>query len=77
MQLTEKESNILERLDELFYSGQISNDAVVSIMKQCEKQLQLKRVSEYARTKNISTQGARKFRAPINICGYAMIIDND
>lgn len=77
MQLTEKEQLITERLEELFYSGKISNSGLVSIMKLCEELLALKKVSDYAKVNGISPQEARKFRDTIKVCGYTLIIDNE
>ena len=76
-QLSEKERLIKQRLEELFYSDEISNNGLVSIMKLCEELLALKRVSTYAKQNKISTQGARKFRNTIKVCGYTLVIDND
>lgn len=76
MQLTEKDKYIVARIEELFYKGEISNTCLIALLKQAEELLRLRRVSEYAKEHKISTQGARKFRNPISICGYAVIPDN-
>jgi hypothetical protein len=77
IQMTEREINIINRIEEIIHTEGASNDFLVSILKLSEQYLNLKRVSEMAEIKGHTTQWVRKSDKVITICGYQLIPNND
>lgn len=75
--MTQKEQNIINRIEEIILTEGVSNEFLVSTLKLCAFYLQLERVSETAKKENKTTQGIRKFRNIVKICGYQLTINND
>lgn len=74
--MTQKEQNIINRIEEIITKEGISNEFLVSLLKLSEQYLQLERVSETAKREDKTTQGIRKFRNIVKICGYQLTINN-
>lgn len=60
-----------------YEAGKLDNDSLVQLIELSAKYLNLKTISKYAKSNNMSYNGAKKFRKSINIAGVKMIIDND
>ena len=60
-----------------YEAGELDDDSLVQIIELSAKYLNLKTISKYAKSNNMSYNGAKKFRKSINIAGVKMIIDND
>ena len=76
VQMTEYETDIINKIGQLVQKGKLSNDFLVSNLKLSVDLLNLKRVSKYAKEEGKSTQGLRGDKNIIKICGYQLIIDN-
>ena len=75
--MTEYEIKIIEKLQESVIDGRLSNECLVQIIEQCGSFLNLKTISNYAKTNQISYNGAKKFRENIDLFGVKFILDND
>lgn len=74
--MTDYEQKIYNRIGQLIQNGKLSNDFLVSNLKLSVDYLNLKRVSDYSKENDKSTQGLRGNKNIIKICGYQLIIDN-
>ena len=68
---------IENKISEMFESGQINNTDLVQIIEHCGAYLNLKTISDYAKTNGISYNGAKKCRQNIKIFNTKYIIDNE
>lgn len=75
--MTEYEIKSIEKLQESVIDGRLSNECLVQIIEQCGSFLNLKTISNYAKTNQISYNGAKKFRENIDLFGVKFILDND
>ena len=77
--MTDYERKILTQIGTLYQEGKLTDEFMVSNMKQCEEYLNLKSISEYAKSIGKTSQGVRMYRKKniIKICNFQMIIDND
>ena len=75
--MTQKEQNIINRIEEIITTDGVSNEFLVSLLKLSCEYLVLERVSETAKRENKTTQGIRKFRNIVKICGYQLTINNE
>lgn len=57
--------------------NRLSNDDLVQIIEQCGGYLNLKTVTDYAKAKDMSYNGVKKFRQVRKIFGVKFVIDND
>ncbi len=57
-------------------NNMLSNDDLVQIIEQCGLFLNLKTIADYAKSNNISYNGAKNFRQKVNIFNVNFIIDN-
>lgn len=79
MQLTEYETNSLQRLGESIYNGRWSNEALVQLIELAGCYLNLMTVADYAKQNNMEYQGAKKDtqnRRNIVIFNTKYIVDN-
>lgn len=79
MQLTDYETNSLQRLGESIYNGRWSNDGLVELIELAGSAMNLMPVSEYSKANNISYQGAIKNtngRLNKKVLHTKMVIDN-
>jgi len=78
--MTEKEQNILKRIEELFINREVSNEFIVENIKLAGQYLNLQTVSDYAKTNKISYPAAMKNyngRKNIELFNVKFVIDND
>ena len=64
--------NVMKGVDQ----NMLSNEDLIDIIKTCGAYLNLCTISDYARDKNISYNGAKNFRESIDIFGVKFIVDN-
>mgnify|MGYP003502166689 FL=1 len=64
--------NIMKGVDQ----NMLSNDDLIEVIKTCGAYLNLRTISDYAKDKNISYNGAKNFREIIDIFGVKFIVDN-
>lgn len=74
--MTKKEINILNRIEELIFKGELSNDFLVQNIELSGRYLNLKTRSDYARENNKSYNGVKKCRKNICLFNVNFIIDN-
>ncbi len=60
-----------------YEAGELDDNSLVQIIELAGSYLNLKTIADYAKSNNMSYNGAKKFRKSINIAGVKMIIDND
>ena len=72
--MTKYEQNIINRIEELILEGKVSNDFLISNLKLSVSYLNLKRVSDYAKSEGKSTQGLRGSKKIIKICDYQSLL---
>lgn len=78
MKLSDYEQRAIQRFGQTVLDGQWSKHGLVSLLKVIINNfLQLKRVSNYAKQNNRTTQGLRNNPDIIKIDGIQMIIDCD
>lgn len=75
-QLTVYEESIIQRIGEGVQNGSISNTAIVQIIELTGMFLNIKTISDYAKSKGISYQAARKHKQ-VNIFNVKFIIENE
>lgn len=75
MQLTDKETNILNRLEELVFTGQISKHCMVQIIERLGAYLNLETISNCARREGKSYNGILKTRKPIKVFGVKFVTE--
>ena len=76
MQLTEKEKDILQRLEKYIYQNKVSNEFQVQIIELAGSFLNLQTISNYSRDKNLSYNGVKKCRQIIELFKIKFVIDN-
>lgn len=54
----------------------LSNDDLIDVIKTCGAYLNLRTISNYAKDKSISYNGAKNFRESVDIFGVKFIVDN-
>ncbi len=75
--MTELEQIILNKIAELVYKGKLSNDFLVQNIEQSGSFLNLKTISDYARTKKKSYNGVKNFRNIVKLFNVKYVIDNE
>ena len=78
-QMNDYERKILTQIGTLYQEGKLTDEFMVSNLKQCEEYLNLKSISEYAKSIGKTPQGVRRYsnKNIIKICNFQMIKDND
>ena len=76
--MTDVEKSYLDRLENKIYSGDISNEFLVSLMKLSETYLGLIRIKDYAKEVGKTEQSIRRYHKNniIKICNHQLIINN-
>lgn len=77
--MTNKEQDVLNRIEELIIKGELKNEFLVSNLKLMCVFLNLKTVKQYSNNIKKSTQGIRKYQKEkiIKICDKQFVIDNE
>lgn len=70
-------NDICEYLNKRIISGELSNDDLIKIIELCGSYLNIQTISDYAKSNDISYNGAKKFRNNIELFGVKFIIEND
>ncbi len=65
------------RIDQYVMSGMLSNDDLVQIIEVCGSFLNLQTIPDYAKSHNISYNGAKNHRKNVTLFGVRFIVDND
>lgn len=76
MKTTEKTNKILSFISEKFENGEINNENLVQIIELCGSYLNIKTISDYAKSNNISYNGVKKFRNIKILFNSKFVIDN-
>jgi len=76
-ELTEYESNSIDKLAESIHNGKWSNDGLVELFKLIGDYCNLKTISDYAKENNMSYQGVKDHRRIETIFNTKFVIDND
>lgn len=74
--MTKKETLTIEKFDKYCFENNVSNEFLVQIIEHSGSYLNIKTISDYAKSENISYNGAKKFRNNIKLFGVKFIIDN-
>lgn len=77
MQLTEYETNSLNKLSKVIEEGKFSNYGLIQLIELCGRYLNLKTIPEYAKEHNKSYNGVKKFRNIMKIFNVKFVIDNN
>lgn len=75
--MTKREQNILNRIEELIFNGELSPEFLVKNIELAGKYLNLQTISDYAKEKNLSYNGVKKCRNIINLINHKFVFDND
>jgi hypothetical protein len=77
--MTDYENDILNKIAQLYIDGKVSDDFMVSNLKQSAEMLNLNRLSDVEKLTGKSTQGLRKYHKDkiVSICGYQLFIFED
>ena len=77
MELSQYETNSLNKLGESIQSGKWSNHGLVQLIELVGGFLNLQTIPEYCKKTGISYNGAKKFRTVKEIFGVKFIIENN
>jgi len=75
--MTEHEEDIINRLGNHIQTNDISNECLLQIIEVAGSFLNLKTISDYSRTHNISYNGVKNCRNVIKLFNSKFVIDND
>ena len=75
-QLTKTETNVLHRIEAMIQEGKLSNDCLVQLIELSGNYLNIQTIPNYAKSNNISYNGAKKFRDIREIFDVKFVIDN-
>jgi len=76
-ELTEYESNAIEKLSKTIYEGKWSNDGLVRLIELAGAYLNLQTIPGYSKANNISYNGVKKCRNIREIFDTKFVIDNE
>ena len=77
MELTENEIDFLNRLGNHIQSNDISNNLLVQIIELAGGFLNLKTISDYAKSEGLSYNGVKNNRNVIEMFNVKFVIDNE
>jgi len=77
MQLTKREQDILNRIEQLIFKGELTNAFLVQNIELSGRYLNLKTRSDYANENNKSYNGVKNCRKNIRLFNVNFIIDNE
>jgi SpoVK/Ycf46/Vps4 family AAA+-type ATPase len=75
--MTDKERDIVERLDKYFYENPPSNECLLEIIKVAFQYGNVMNVSDYAKAKDITPQGVYACKNVQNENNIRFVIDNN
>lgn len=76
MDLSDYETNSLQKLGDAIQKGKWSNDGLVQLIELSGLFLNLQTISDYAKNNNISYNGVKKSRIIKTLFGVKFVIDN-
>ena len=74
--MSDLKDKILLNIHKGMENNMLSNDDLVQIIEQCGNFLNLQTIADYAKTNNMSYNGAKNFRQKVKIFNVNFIIDN-
>ena len=77
MELTEKETRMLDRLSEYVYDSQVSNEFLVQLIELAGSFSHLQTIPDYAKEKKLTYNGVKKTRQIRTIFNIKLVIDNE
>jgi hypothetical protein len=77
MNTTEKTYKITEFISKKFEVGELDNDSLIQIIKECGWYLNLMTISDYARLNKMSYNGVKNHRKLVSLFDVTFVIDND
>lgn len=69
-------NKICEHISGRITSGELDNADLVQIIEHLGGYLNLQTISNYAREKGMSYNGAKRFRERVNLFGVGFVVDN-
>jgi hypothetical protein len=72
----ENTDKLLKFIATKYEQGELDNSSLVQIIELCGNYLNLKTISDYAKSNGISYNGAKNFRKTVEIFNIKFIIDN-
>ncbi len=75
--MKEEQNYIINFISKNFENKNINNQNLIQIIELCGDYLNLKTISNYSKSNNISYNGAKKCRKVIKIFDVKFIVDND
>jgi hypothetical protein len=69
-------NKICENLSGRIEAGELGNNDIIQIIELCGSYLNIQTISDYARSNEISYNGAKNYRTAVQIFGVKFIIDN-
>ena len=76
METAENTTKLANFITEKFEAGELNNESLVQIIELCGSYLNLKTITEYAKSNQMSYNGAKNFRSVVNLFGCKFIVDN-
>ena len=70
-------SKLLSFVSAKFESGELDNDSLIELIQLAGAYLNLQTIPDYARAKNMSYEGVKKYRHIETIFNVKFVIDND
>jgi len=77
MSSTVNTDKLLTFVAEKFETNELNNESLVQLVKLCGNYLNLQTIPEYAKAKNMSYNGVKKFRKVVEIFNVKFVIDNN
>lgn len=77
MELTEKETHMLNKIGQSIQNEDWSNESLIQLIELVGSFLNLQTIPNYAKRAGISYNGAKKFRNVKHIFGVKFVIDNE
>ena len=77
MSTVENTEKLLNFVAEKFQADDLNNESLIQLIELCGNYLNLQTIPEYAKAKNMSYNGVKKFRKVVEIFNVKFVIDND
>ena len=75
--IKEKNEKLKVFIFQKFQDGELDNDTLVQLIEQAGNYLNLKTVSDYAKTNNMSYNGVKNNRKIVELFNVKFVIDNE
>lgn len=77
MSTTINTEKLLNFVAEKFQSNELENESLIQLIELCGNYLNLQTIPKYAKTKNLSYNGVKKFRKIVELFNVKFVIEND